>query len=98
MKDKTLWDGVLEYLRENNIDISFHKYYEAWPIISGIRLSSCTKIASLKDLNKGILYVLPSSLSSKSLLKMEEKRIVNTWNQFFPENRINKIVAVKYKP
>ena len=98
MRDKTLLDGILEYLKENNIDISFHKYYQAWPIISGIRLSSCTKIASIKDIDKGILYITPSSLSAKSLLLMEEKRIISDWNKAFPDKKLKKLVAVRYRP
>ncbi len=95
MHDKTIWDGVLEYLKENNIDISSLEFFKAWPVIAGIRLSSCTRLISVKDIKMGKIYVSPSSLSAKSLLKIEEKRIISDWNKLFPSSKINKVVITK---
>lgn len=95
MQDKTIWDGVLEYLEEKNIDITYLEFHKAWPVIAGIRLSSCTRLTSVKDIKMGIIYVSPSSISVRSLLKMEEKRIINDWNKIFPSYKINKVVITK---
>lgn len=94
VKEKNLWEAVEEFLKENNLDISYVEYYKAWPVISGARLSSATKIASLRDLDRKKIYVTPSSLSVKSLLKLEEKSIIKRWNEMFPEKKIEKIVVL----
>lgn len=95
MQDKTIWDGVLDYLKETNIDISHVEFFKAWPVIAGIRLSSCTRLISVKDIKMGKIYVSASSISAKSLLKMEEKRIIRDWNKIFPSSKINKVVITK---
>lgn len=97
MQDKTIWDGVLEYFKEKNIDITYLEFFKAWPVIAGIRLSSCTNLVSIKDIKKGLIYVSASSISAKSLLKMEEKRIICDWNKIFPSSKINKVVITKVK-
>lgn len=98
MSEKNLWDAVLEFLEEYDIDLSFREYYDAWPLICGINLSSCTKLTSIKDLDNGKIYVTPSSLSSKSLLKINEKSIMKRWNERFPDKKIERIVILNAKP
>ena len=56
VEEKTLWNGIEEYLKSNNIDFSRQKYFSSWPVIAGVRLSSCTKLDSF-DLKKGKIYV-----------------------------------------
>ena len=82
VEEKTLWNGIEEYLKSNNIDFSRQKYFSSWPVIAGVRLSSCTKLDSF-DLKKGKIYVKANSLSSRSLLIMEKTRIIKDWNSFF---------------
>lgn len=96
--EKNLWEAMLEFLDESGIDLSFQEYFRSWPVVAGARLSSCTKLASLKDLDCGRIYVTPSSLSAKSLLKMEEKAVIERWNERFPDKKIKKITVLKAKP
>lgn len=99
MKDeKNLWDAVLEFLGEMDVDLSFQKYYRSWPVIAGPRLSSCTRLSSLKDLDNGRIYVTPSSISAKSLLKIDEKAVMARWNEMFPDKKIKKIGILTAKP
>ncbi len=98
MSEKNLWDAMTEFLKEYNIDLSFQKYFDAWPLICPVSLSSCTRLSSIRDLDNKKIYVTPSSLSSKSLLKMEEKNIIRKWNERFPDKKINKIVILNAKP
>ena len=42
-EEKTLWNGIEEYLISNNIDFSRQKFFSSWPVIAGVSLSSCTK-------------------------------------------------------
>ncbi len=98
MKEKNLWDAILEYLDESDIDLSYRKYYDAWPVISGVRLSSCTRLSSIRDLERKKIHVTPSSLSARSLLKLEEKGIMKRWNEMFPEKKIEKIVILTARP
>ena len=94
VEEKTLWNGIEEYLKSNNIDFSRQKYFSSWPVIAGVRLSSCTKLDSF-DLKKGKIYVKANSLSSRSLLIMEKTRIIKDWNSFFKDTPIKEIVVVK---
>ena len=94
VEEKTLWNGIEEYLKSNNIDFSRQKYFSSWPVIAGVRLSSCTKLDSF-DLKKGKIYVKANSLSSRSLLIMEKTRIIKDWNSFFKDDPIKEIVVVK---
>lgn len=94
VEEKTLWNGIEEYLKSNNIDFSRQKYFSSWPVIAGVRLSSCTKLDSF-DLKKGKIYVKANSLSSRSLLIMEKARIIKDWNSFFKDAPIKEIVVVK---
>ena len=94
VEEKTLWNGIEEYLKSNNIDFSRQKYFSSWPVIAGVRLSSCTKLDSF-DLKKGKIYVKANSLSSRSLLIMEKTRIIKDWNYFFKDAPIKEIVVVK---
>ena len=94
VEEKTLWNGIEEYLKSNNIDFSRQKYFSSWPVIAGVRLSSCTKLDSF-DLKKGKIYVKANSLSSRSLLIMEKARIIKDWNSFFKNAPIKEIVVVK---
>ena len=94
VEEKTLWNGIEEYLKSNNIDFSRQKYFSSWPVIAGVRLSSCTKLDSF-DLKKGKIYVKANSLSSRSLLLMEKTRIIKDWNSFFFFSLIKEIVVVK---
>ena len=94
VEEKTLWNGIEEYLKSNNIDFSRQKYFSSWPVIAGVRLSSCTKLDSF-DLKKGKIYVKANSLSSRSLLIMEKTRIIKDWNSFFKDVPIKEIVVVK---
>ena len=94
VEEKTLWNGIEEYLKSNNIDFSRQKYFSSWPVIAGVRLSSCTKSDSF-DLKKGRIYVKANSLSSRSLLIMEKTRIIKDWNSFFKDATIKEIVVVK---
>lgn len=94
VEEKTLWNGIEEYLKSNNIDFSRQKYFSSWPVIAGVRLSSCTKLDSF-DLKKGRIYVKANSLSSRSLLIMEKTRIIKDWNSFFNDAPIKEIVVVK---
>lgn len=96
--EKNLWDAVLEFLGEMNVDLSFQEYFRSWPVIAGPRLSSCTRLSSLKDLDSGKIYVTPSSLSAKSLLRMEEKGVIERWNEMFPDKKIKKICVLTAKP
>ncbi len=96
--EKNLWDAVLEFLEESNIDLSFREYFSSWPVVAGARLSSCTRLSSLRDLDSGKIYVTPSSLSAKSLLRMEEKAVIERWNERFPDKKIKKIAVLKAKP
>lgn len=98
MSEKNLWDAMMEFMSEYNIDLSFQEYFDAWPVICGPSLSSCTRLNSIGDLEKGKIYVTPSSLSSKSLLKMNEKNIITRWNERFPDKKIEKIVILNAKP
>lgn len=98
VKVKNLWDAVEEFLKESNIDLSYVDYYKAWPVISGMNLSSCTKLTSLKDLEKKKIYVSATSLSAKSLLKLEERNVIKRWNEIFPDKKIDKIVIVSSRP
>ena len=93
-EEKTLWNGIEEYLKSNNIDFSRQKYFSSWPVIAGIRLSSCTRLDSM-ELKKGRIYVKANSLSSRSLLMMERTRIIRDWNTMFPDANIKEIVVVK---
>ena len=94
VEEKTLWNGIEEYLKSNNIDFSRQKYFSSWPVIAGVRLSSCTKLDSF-DLKKGKIYVKANSLSSRSLLIMEKTRIIKDWNSFFIYAPIKEIVVMK---
>lgn len=94
VEEKTLWNGIEEYLKSNNIDFSRQKYFSSWPVIAGVRLSSCTRLDSF-DLKKGKIYVKANSLSSRSLLIMEKTRIIKDWNSFFKDAPIKEIVVVK---
>ena len=94
VEEKTLWNGIEEYLKSNNIDFSRQKYFSSWPVIAGVRLSSCTKLDSF-DSKKGKIYVKANSLSSRSLLIMEKARIIKDWNSFFKDAPIKEIVVVK---
>ncbi len=98
VKEKNLWEAVEEFLKESNIDLSYIDYYKAWPVISGINLSSCTKLSSLKDIEKKKIYVEAQSLSAKSLLKLEEKNVIKRWNDMFPNKKIEKIVVLSGRP
>lgn len=93
-EEKTLWTGIKEYLESNNIDFSRQKYFSSWPVIAGVRLSSCTRLDSI-DLKKERIYVKANSLSSRSLLTMEKARIIKDWNTMFPDARIKEIVIPK---
>lgn|SRR5574344_628298 len=93
-EEKTLWNGIKEYLEENNIDYSRQKYFSSWPVIAGIRLSSCTRLHSV-DIKKGRIYVKANSLSARSLLTMEKARIIKDWNTMFPSSPIKEIVVPK---
>lgn len=93
-EEKTLWNGIEEYLKSNNIDFSRQKYFASWPVISGIKLSSCTKLDSF-DSKKQRIFVKANSLSSRSLLFMEKARIIRDWNTMFPNAKIKEIVIMK---
>lgn len=94
VKDKNLWQAMEEFFLENNLDLSYVEYYKAWPVISGIRLSSSTKLTSLRDLDKKKIYITPSSTSVKALIKLEESNIIKRWNNMFPHKKIEKIVVL----
>ena len=96
--EKNLWDAMLELFGEMDIDLSFREYFRSWPVIAGPRLSSCTKLSSLRELESGKIYVTPSSISAKSLLKMEEKGVISRWNEMFPDKKIKKIGVLNSKP
>ncbi len=92
--EKTIWDGIVEYLEEQNIDFSGHRFFRSWPVIAGVRLSSCSYLDKV-DSKKGKIYVKVSSLSSRSLLMVEKKRIIDDWNRMFPETKIKEVVVAK---
>lgn len=94
MAEKTIWDGVLDYFNETHLDINRRKYYEAWPVVAGINLSSCTHLQSYKP-EEGKIYVKTDSISAKSLLMMQRKRIINDWNKIFPDAEIKEVVVAK---
>lgn len=94
MDEKTLADGLDEILIELNIDKNRYKFFNSWPVIAGVKLSSCTKLNKV-ELSKKKIYVSASSLSSKSLLIMEKNRIIKDWNNMFPNNQIKDILVVK---
>ena len=94
MSEKTLWDGIKECLEEYNIDFSRRQFFASWPVIAGVRLSSCTALNRF-DSSKKKIFVSASSLSSKSLLIMEKKRIIEEWNRMFPESQIKDVVVLK---
>ena len=98
MKEKNLWDAMEEFFSEYDIDLSFERYFSSWAVIAGPRLSSCTRISSLKELDRGRISVTPVSLSAKSLLKMEEKNIIKRWNDIFPDKKIEKITVLAARP
>lgn len=94
MNEKTIWDGVMEYFQEANIDINRRRFYEAWPVIAGIHLSSCTQLMKVRT-EEGKIYVKANSLSARSLLMMERKRILVDWNKMFPDAEIKEVVVSK---
>ncbi len=94
IKDKSLWEALVESLKENNIDMSYFEYYKAWPVIAGPRLSASLKLTSTKNLDKKTIHVTPSSISVRSLLKLEEKGIIKRWNDMFPDKKIEKIIVL----
>lgn len=98
MKEKNLWDAMEEFFREYDIDLSFEKYFSSWSVIAGPRLSSCTRLTSLKDLDRGRISVTPVSLSAKSLLRIEEKNVIRRWNDIFPDKKIEKITVLSARP
>ncbi len=98
IKEKSLWEAIEESLKESNIDLSFFIYYKAWPVIAGARLSSSLKLTSIKNLDKKTIHVTPSSISVRSLLKLEEKGIIKRWNDMFPDKKIEKIIVLPCKP
>ena len=51
-EEKNLWDSIVEYLDEIHLDYSRQKYFSAWPVIAGVRLSSCTRLEKV-DTEKG---------------------------------------------
>ena len=93
-EEKTLWNGIEEYLISNNIDFSRQKFFSSWPVIAGVRLSSCTKLDSV-DLKKSRIYVKANSLSSRSLLIMDKSRIIRDWYTMFPNAHIKEVVVMK---
>lgn len=94
VKDKNLWEAMEEFFIENKLDLSYVEYYKAWPVISGVRLSSSTKLTSLRDLDKKKIYITPSSTSVKTLIKIDEINIIKRWNSMFPDKKIEKIVVL----
>ena len=98
IKEKNIWEAIEESLKENNIDLSYFEYYKVWPVITGPKLSSSLKLTSTKNLDKKIIHVTPSSISVKSLLKLEEKNIIKRWNDIFPDKQIEKIIVLPCKP
>ena len=93
-EEKTLWNGIEEYLISNNIDFSHQKFFSSWSVIAGVRLSSCTRLDSV-DLKKSRIYVKANSLSSRSLLVMDKSRIIREWNTMFPNAHIKEVVVLK---
>ncbi len=98
IKEKNIWEAIEEALRENNVDMSYFEYYKAWPVIAGPKLSSSLKLTSTKNLDKKTIHVTPSSISVRSLLKLEEKNIIKRWNDMFPDKQIEKIIVLPCKP
>lgn len=98
MQEKNLWDAMEEFFKEYNIDLSFERYFSSWSVVAGPRLASCTRLSSLRDLDKGRISVTPVSLSAKSLLKMEEKNVIKRWNDLFPDKKIEKITVLTARP
>lgn len=98
IKEKNIWEAIEEALRENNVDMSYFEYYKAWPVIAGAKLSSSLKLTSTKNLDKKTIHVTPSSISVRSLLKLEEKNIIKRWNDMFPDKQIEKIIVLPCKP
>ena len=98
IKEKNIWEAIEESLKESNIDLSYFEYYKVWPVITGPKLSSSLKLTSTKNLDKKIIHVTPSSISVKSLLKLEEKNIIKRWNDIFPDKQIEKIIVLPCKP
>ncbi|MBQ0071470.1 MAG: DUF721 domain-containing protein [Spirochaetales bacterium] len=94
MNEKTIWDGVMEYFQEAKIDVNRHRFYEAWPIVAGFQLSSCTQLMKVRP-EEGKIYVKANSLSARSLLMMERKRILVDWNKMFPDAEIKEVVVSK---
>lgn len=94
VEEKTLWDAVKEYMDSNNLDLSRHRYFSAWSVISGVRLSSCTRLEKV-DKAKGRIYVSATSISARSLLTMEKRRILEEWNKMFPDCPIKEVVVQK---
>lgn len=94
MAEKTIWDGVLEYFEENQLDINRRRFYEAWPVVAGFNLSACTHLKSYKP-EEGKIYVVADSISARSLLMMQRKRIVSDWNKMFPDAEIKEVVVAK---
>ena len=93
-EEKNLWGSIEEYVYEIHLDYSRQKYFSAWPVIAGVRLSSCTRLEKV-DTEKGKITVRPNSLSSRSLLLMEKKRIIEDWNRMFPSFPIKEVVIAK---
>lgn len=98
IKEKDLWEALEESFRKNNIDLSYFEYYKAWPVIAGPKLSSSLKLTSIKNLDKKTIHVTPSSISVRSLLKLEEGNILKRWNDMFPDKKIEKIIVLPCRP
>lgn len=94
MAEKTIWDGIVEYMEDNGFSLRLKDYFAAWPVIAGYSLSSCTELKKVDEKN-GKIYVYPTSSSARSLLSMQKKRIIKSWNEQFSDFQIKDIVITR---
>lgn len=92
---------IVEHTLKEELDNYFDKYridktkaiaYKAWPVISGPQLSAVTKLVNIKD---GVLKVSTMSSSAKTLLNLRKKKIIDDYNQMYPDLDIKGLDIVR---
>lgn len=86
IKVHTLKDALEEIIKsDSDIDVEKIEAIKAWPDFCGPELAAVSYVKTIKD---GVIRIYSNSSSARTILGMQKKKIIEKYNEFYPNLHI----------